>query len=146
MATRTAKRNGSTRKWRETRARMLRTLPARCGICGQWITHPGTCDVDHILPVEHGGTDHPSNLRLTHASCNRGRRVKRVSRAVVEAPVAKPADALDWRKSYPPNWPPDPDPAGTVVTWSRHWWGAGQFNPRCPHCRELGRACTDTAA
>src|SRR3954453_21612141 len=126
MATRTVKRNGSTRKWRETRARMLRQLPARCGICGQWITHPGTCDVDHIVPVEHGGTDAPSNLRLTHASCNRGRRVK-------------PARYVARRHSGPPGLAvvpglSDPEPDNKVVSWSRHWFGPA--NPRCPHCRE----------
>jgi hypothetical protein len=98
---------------------MLRSLPATCGICGQWITDPSHADVDHILPVALGGTDHPSNLRLTHAWCNRGRRVN---------------------VAHDDPEPPDPF-AAPERTWSRHW--GGPYNPRCHACRELGGPCPD---
>ena len=37
----------------------------------------------------------------------------------------------------------DPEPENTVERWSRHW--GGPANPRCPGCRELGRACEEAA-
>jgi hypothetical protein len=33
----------------------------------------------------------------------------------------------------------DPTPSNEVDVWSKHWYGG--FNPRCKHCRRLGRAC-----
>jgi 5-methylcytosine-specific restriction endonuclease McrA len=43
-----------------------------CRICGKdfgtWPIH-----IDHIIPAAFGGTDHPDNLRATHAYCNFGR-------------------------------------------------------------------------
>jgi 5-methylcytosine-specific restriction endonuclease McrA len=51
-------RNGSTREWRNTRARVL----ARDG----WICH----HVDHRVPVLFGGTDDESNLLAACANCN----------------------------------------------------------------------------
>ncbi|HEX2105457.1 MAG TPA: HNH endonuclease signature motif containing protein [Solirubrobacteraceae bacterium] len=99
---------------------MLRSLPTPCGICGQPIIDPAECDIDHVVPVALGGTDHPSNLRLTHSRCNRGRRVN----------VAHNDPA------------PMPDPfAAPERTWSRHW--GGPYNPRCAACRELGGPCPD---
>lgn len=112
---------------------MLHSLPAPCGICGRPILDPADCDVDHIVPVAHGGTDDLGNLRLTHASCNRGRRVKGAQRP----------DRPHWRTTYPAHWPLDPDPANTVTDWSRHWATPGVFNPRCSDCRQLGRACIE---
>jgi HNH endonuclease len=123
MARTSATRNGSTRRWRETRARMLRQLPAICGICGRLIADPQPCDVDHILPVEHGTTDQPSNLTLTHRSCNRGRRVK-------VAPRAAPATT-----------PTDENPGHLIRTWSAT--GSAATTKRCGVCRRRGHACPD---
>lgn len=43
-----------------------------CSICNKWMPrHQAT--LDHILPLSRGGTDHPTNLRLAHRSCNSAR-------------------------------------------------------------------------
>lgn len=63
-------RNGSTRAWRDLRARILRNSDT-CHICGQ----PGADAIDHITPLARGGTNHPTNLRPAHHNteprCNR---------------------------------------------------------------------------
>jgi len=51
-------RNGSTRSWRRLRAIVLARDGHRCRVCGQ-----PAAEVDHIIRVIDGGTDHPSNLR-----------------------------------------------------------------------------------
>ena len=51
-------RNGSTRSWRRLRAQILRLDAYRCRMCGETAS-----EVDHIIRVADGGTDHPSNLR-----------------------------------------------------------------------------------
>jgi 5-methylcytosine-specific restriction protein A len=61
-------RNGSTRQWRSTRAAILARDHWQCQICGHRAEH-----VDHILPLAHGGTDAPSNLRATCTGCNLSR-------------------------------------------------------------------------
>lgn len=53
--------NGSTRQWREVRARVLKASDL-CHICG----HAGSDAVDHLIPVAKGGTNDPSNLRPAH--------------------------------------------------------------------------------
>jgi hypothetical protein len=40
--------------------------------------------IDHLLCQSHGGTDHPSNLRLAHASCNSSRGTRPVREARLE--------------------------------------------------------------
>lgn len=50
-----------------------------CHLCGGDIDdHAGGHDdflisLDHIVPVSSGGTDHPSNIRAAHQTCNKGR-------------------------------------------------------------------------
>ncbi len=52
----------------------------RCGICGKPVDpksvhpDPGFGSLDHVIPVSHGGSSDPSNLRLTHLRCNLARR------------------------------------------------------------------------
>jgi 5-methylcytosine-specific restriction protein A len=58
-------RNGSTRQWRNTRARVLYRDRYTCRQCGAPATH-----VDHITPVLFGGTDDEGNLQALSASCN----------------------------------------------------------------------------
>lgn len=63
-------RNGSTRAWREKRARILAASDI-CHICGK----PGADSVDHVIPVARGGTDDDFNLAPAHHDiepyCNR---------------------------------------------------------------------------
>jgi len=58
-------RNGSTRAWRSLRAQILARDRHRCTLCGA----PAT-EVDHIVRVIDGGTDHPSNLRALCRDCH----------------------------------------------------------------------------
>lgn len=59
------KRNGSTYRWRKTRERILLRDEFRCSYCGAIANQ-----VDHITPVEHGGTDEDSNLTAACTTCN----------------------------------------------------------------------------
>lgn len=61
---------GSTWQWRKVRQQILRRDRHTCQLCGKTAAH-----VDHVVPVAHGGTDHPSNLRALCASCNLEREV-----------------------------------------------------------------------
>ncbi|MGW8988689.1 HNH endonuclease [Streptomyces zhihengii] len=51
-----------------------------CHLCGGDIAQQPTADdrfnlsIDHLTPQARGGSDHPSNLRSAHQSCNKGRR------------------------------------------------------------------------
>jgi len=53
------------RKWRETRMLILKRDDFTCAYCGQ-----GASTVDHIVPLDHGGTDHETNLTAACANCN----------------------------------------------------------------------------
>ncbi len=68
----TPRRNGSTRAYRQARAAILLHAD-RCHICGELPTDSDPLEADHIIPHGDGGTDHPSNLRPAHRSCNRRR-------------------------------------------------------------------------
>lgn len=58
-------RNGSTRAWRATRARVLQRDGHTCQRCGNPATH-----VDHDRSVLMGGSDHEHNLQALCADCN----------------------------------------------------------------------------
>jgi 5-methylcytosine-specific restriction enzyme A len=58
-------RNGSTREWRSLREQILARDRWTCQACGQRAGH-----VDHVVPVDAGGADHPSNLQALCADCN----------------------------------------------------------------------------
>jgi len=56
-----------------------------CHICGESVVdrpyRGGNLDptCDHVIPVAHGGTDYPSNLRLAHNICNSLRGASRLN-------------------------------------------------------------------
>jgi len=58
-------RNGSTRQWRHTRQHILNRDNHTCQVCGNHAT-----EVDHIVSLMLGGTDHESNLRALCRPCN----------------------------------------------------------------------------
>ena len=57
-------------------------LVATCYLCDQPIDlalepgKPGSKQIDHRVPQDEGGTDHQSNLFLTHFRCNRAKGTK----------------------------------------------------------------------
>ncbi len=59
-------RDGSTRRWRKLRARVLRRDGHQCTHVDE---HGNRCpvttgvEVDHVIPLAHGGADHLANLR-----------------------------------------------------------------------------------
>jgi hypothetical protein len=82
----TAARNGSTRAWRELRARAIRREirangAVYCRTCGKGPLDPDAApgspyaiDADHVAPVALGGKALPAvdGVRLTCPPCNRG--------------------------------------------------------------------------
>lgn len=58
----------------------------RCHLCRRRVDpslrapHPRSRSFDHLIPVSHGGTDAPENLRLAHLRCN----VSRGNRGTVQ--------------------------------------------------------------
>lgn len=56
---------GSTRKWREMRAYILKRDQHTCAYCGE-----DANEVDHVIPVAHGGTDDEWNLVAACRRCN----------------------------------------------------------------------------
>lgn len=45
----------------------------RCQLCGQWVRHGGSANLDHIVPWSAGGPDITANLRLLCVPCNEAR-------------------------------------------------------------------------
>ena len=48
-----------------------------CPICGEIMVgdpgHPQSATLEHVIPLHHGGTNHPSNLDVICNSCNSAR-------------------------------------------------------------------------
>jgi HNH endonuclease len=59
------RRNGSTRRWRNTRARVRYRDRWTCQRCGALATH-----VDHVVPLLFGGADDERNLQALCEHCN----------------------------------------------------------------------------
>lgn len=82
-------RNGSTRRWRTMRARILRRDPM-CQLNLLGCTTVATC-VDHIVPVSRGGPMFdPDNLRGACRSCNRQKSDK------LDTELARPFVMREW--------------------------------------------------
>lgn len=93
------------RRYRETRARWLRTANPVCHLCGEHVDttlpygHPGAATVEHTLPVRMmTGTRQQildqccdtSLWRVAHARCQ-GRQGQRVTTRIVTGPVRSPS-------------------------------------------------------
>ena len=57
--------HGSTRMWKKRRSIILKMHDNLCVYCGD-----EAYTVDHVIPVENGGTDHPENLVAACLRCN----------------------------------------------------------------------------
>lgn len=68
----------STWAWRKQREHILERDSYHCHLCGG----DGATQVDHIIALSQGGTDHPTNLAAAHKQCNelKGRTVDRRQR------------------------------------------------------------------
>ena len=56
-----------------------------CPVCKQ-IMHPGDRDIDHRIPLKHGGEDNIRNYALLHKSCNRSKGATIDGRIIPPAP------------------------------------------------------------
>ncbi|BDZ40810.1 hypothetical protein GCM10025865_01090 [Paraoerskovia sediminicola] len=88
-----------TAKWKRIRAAAIREARdaglTRCPIDGRPLDYgkrtavynPALVEVDHIIPIEHGGADTLANVRVICSDCNKKRRaresVRRTDRAVI---------------------------------------------------------------
>ena len=68
---------GSTYRWRKLDAAILMRDRHTCTYCGA----PATT-VDHKIPREAGGTDHPQNLVAACQPCNRSKGAKTTTQKV----------------------------------------------------------------
>ena len=55
----------------------------------------GALSLDHLRPRIAGGSDHPSNIRSSHASCNKGRGARGVPAVVVDSVIDSVNDSLN---------------------------------------------------
>jgi 5-methylcytosine-specific restriction endonuclease McrA len=69
-----------TAKWRHARQRAIRSAHGRCQLCQSPLdptapAHtPDTTEVDHIVPLSHGGDPYAQdNLRAVHRRCHQKR-------------------------------------------------------------------------
>jgi 5-methylcytosine-specific restriction endonuclease McrA len=72
----TSRRKGSTRRWRKLREQAIAIAPtddAGNPLCGNWSRpiEDGHIDVDHVTPLNLGGTEDLDNLQVAHRRCNR---------------------------------------------------------------------------
>jgi len=54
-----------------TKSILFTKQDGRCPCCLAPIARPGDGEVDHVVPLERGGSDVSSNWMLAHARCNR---------------------------------------------------------------------------
>jgi|SRR6516164_10537676 5-methylcytosine-specific restriction endonuclease McrA len=89
-------------EWRRLRAAFAANLPTPCGICGLTIRVGEPFHLNHRVPRSKGGTNHPSNLEVTHPRCNQ----TEAPRLAWESKVRRRAEAeasaaREWRWSQP---------------------------------------------
>lgn len=80
------------RAWRRLRATILADSTI-CHICG----HDGADAVDHVIPIDLGGTNHPSNLKPAHHTqpCETcGNKCNRVKTNKVHAPIVRDSGSI----------------------------------------------------
>lgn len=83
---------GMSKAWKERR-QMVIDSETNCGLCGELVDKslhghdPRAASVDHIMPIEWGGSNHRYNLQLAHRGCNSlaGRRMQDVRAAVARS-------------------------------------------------------------
>jgi 5-methylcytosine-specific restriction endonuclease McrA len=102
------------RQYRKLREQLLAAHPS-CHLCGGSFTDPADPPVlDHVIPRAHGGTDHPSNLKPAHRSCN-GRKGAKIGSWVETTPPATNRRPTD-----------EQTPTRPVFFWADHRGGANR--------------------
>ena len=89
----TTNQRGYTWAWRRLVAEAMRKQPW-CSACGAIHDLTG----DHIIPVSHGGTNQPANVRVLCRTCNSSRQDK-----------SKPRRRLQLRRAFHKNKLTDPE-------------------------------------
>ena len=85
---------GRSKAVRVRNRRRLAAQKASCHICGDTIDYelpyldPGEFVVDHVIPLNRGGTDTPDNTAAAHRACNRAKSDKPY------APIVKRSGSL----------------------------------------------------
>lgn len=59
-----------------TKRNLFRKQHGVCSCCFEYIGRPEDGEVDHVVPLERGGSDLSSSLMLAHAQCNREKHKK----------------------------------------------------------------------
>jgi hypothetical protein len=100
-------------EWSRLRERILARDKRRCRYCNVRAT-----EIDHVVPIRDGGTDHPNNLVASCWSCTPGGNV-RVKLALLEAGGGGPVQMEAIRRGLRPQISP---PASEVPhRTSREW-------------------------
>lgn len=79
-------RTGPHRAQFLTNKKRILATQSICGICGKPVDkslkfpHPLSPEIDHIVPVDKGGSSDLDNLQLAHRCCNRQKSDKLVER------------------------------------------------------------------
>jgi 5-methylcytosine-specific restriction enzyme A len=65
------KRHYDTSKWREQTRPYVLALSPYCAICGKpFMCAEADIHIDHIIPLDQGGTDDLDNLQAVHQACH----------------------------------------------------------------------------
>lgn len=108
----------------------MRRLAHKCPLCGVYLTDkpyfPNSKHLDHILPINQGGTHTHGNVRIICAGCN----------------LSRPKDGSDFTGQLT-LWAQGPVPTlGEMCPSGLHEWSpanieiAGGGKERCQACRE----------
>lgn len=83
----------------------LATLYARdrgvCWLCGESVRTLDDASRDHVTPVSHGGSNHHTNIKLAHGTCNwiRGNRSLAETAVLFGSEVWRRACVREWTTS-----------------------------------------------
>lgn len=80
---------------RKARFAALAASGFRCRYCGA-TAHEARLEVDHIVPVSHGGTNDPGNLVAACVSCNGGKGTSAARGSIAWRPLVRDGRDGQW--------------------------------------------------